>query len=54
MVRNAPLGVRLWRSVATTAVPDEVVKRVTAGASAVPTGIEHGTVTVVIDKVLSR
>jgi tRNA nucleotidyltransferase/poly(A) polymerase len=37
--------------VATTAVPDEVVKRVTAaGFKPVPTGIEHGTVTVVIDK----
>ena len=36
--------------VATTAVPDEVVRRVeTAGWKAVPTGIEHGTVTVVID-----
>jgi tRNA nucleotidyltransferase/poly(A) polymerase len=38
--------------VATTAMPDEVVKRVTAaGFKAVPTGIEHGTVTVVIDSV---
>jgi poly(A) polymerase len=37
--------------VATTAVPDEVVKRVTAaGFKPVPTGIEHGTITVVIDK----
>jgi poly(A) polymerase len=37
--------------VATTAVPEEVVKRVTAaGFKPVPTGIEHGTVTVVIDK----
>jgi len=36
--------------VATTAVPDEVVRRVTAaGFKAVPTGIDHGTVTVVID-----
>jgi poly(A) polymerase len=35
--------------VATTAVPDEVMRRVaTAGWKAVPTGIEHGTVTVVI------
>ncbi len=35
--------------VATTAVPDEVVRRVqAAGWKAVPTGIEHGTVTVVI------
>jgi poly(A) polymerase len=35
--------------VATTAVPDEVVRRAAAaGWKAVPTGIEHGTVTVVI------
>jgi len=35
--------------VATTAVPEEVVRRVeAAGWKAVPTGIEHGTVTVVI------
>jgi poly(A) polymerase len=35
--------------VATTAIPDEVVRRVeAAGWKAVPTGIEHGTVTVVI------
>ncbi len=35
--------------VATTAVPDEVVRRVeAAGWKAVPTGIEHGTITVVI------
>ena len=34
--------------VATTALPDEVIRRVTAaGFKAVPTGIEHGTVTVV-------
>ena len=34
--------------VATTAVPEEVVRRVkAAGFKAVPTGIEHGTVTVV-------
>ncbi|MET0873447.1 MAG: CCA tRNA nucleotidyltransferase [Pseudolabrys sp.] len=51
-VRNALLGVPVMEvDVATTAVPDEVVKRVTAGGfKAVPTGIEHGTVTVVIDK----
>jgi poly(A) polymerase len=35
--------------IATTAVPEEVVRRVAAaGWKAVPTGIEHGTVTVVI------
>jgi poly(A) polymerase len=34
--------------VATTALPDEVIRRVTAeGFKAVPTGIEHGTITVV-------
>lgn len=51
-VRNALLGVPVMEvDVATSAVPDEVVKRVTAGGfKAVPTGIEHGTVTVVIDK----
>jgi poly(A) polymerase len=37
--------------VATTAVPDEVVRRAkAAGFKPVPTGIEHGTVTVVIGK----
>ena len=36
--------------VATTALPDEVVRRVEAGGhKAVPTGIAHGTVTVVVD-----
>jgi poly(A) polymerase len=51
-VRNALLGMPIAEvDVATTAVPDEVVKRVTAaGFKPVPTGIEHGTVTVVIDK----
>jgi poly(A) polymerase len=51
-VRNALLGAPVLEvDVATTAVPDEVVKRVTAaGFKAVPTGIDHGTVTVVIDK----
>lgn len=50
-VRNALLGADIQEfDVATTAVPDEVVRRVTdAGFKAVPTGIEHGTVTVVID-----
>ena len=34
--------------VATTALPDEVIRRVAAaGFKPVPTGIEHGTVTVV-------
>ena len=51
-VRNALLGMPTAEiDVATTAVPEEVVKRVTAaGFKPVPTGIEHGTVTVVIDK----
>ena len=51
-VRNELLGEPIAEiDVATTAVPDEVVKRVSAaGFKPVPTGIEHGTVTVVIDK----
>lgn len=51
-VRNALLGVPILDvDLATTAVPEEVVKRVgAAGFKAVPTGIEHGTITVVIDK----
>jgi poly(A) polymerase len=36
--------------IATTALPEEVVRRVeAAGCKAVPTGIEHGTITVVAD-----
>lgn len=51
-VRNGLLGIPVLEvDVATTAGPDEVVKRVTAaGFKVVPTGIEHGTVTVVIGK----
>src|SRR5215475_6941172 len=51
-VRNALLGVSIAEvDVATTAVPEEVIKRITAaGFKHVPTGIEHGTVTVIIDK----
>jgi poly(A) polymerase len=51
-VRNALLGEAVHEyDVATTAVPDEVVRRVAAaGFKAVPTGIAHGTVTVVIDR----
>jgi poly(A) polymerase len=51
-VRNALLKMPIHEvDVATTAVPEEVVRRVTAaGLKAVPTGIEHGTVTVVVDK----
>lgn len=49
-VRNALAGLPVAEiDLATTALPDEVVRRVTvAGWKAVPTGIEHGTVTVVI------
>jgi poly(A) polymerase len=52
-VRNALLGLRAGEiDVATTAVPEEVVRRVqAAGFKAVPTGIAHGTVTVITDKV---
>ncbi|HEY1365337.1 MAG TPA: CCA tRNA nucleotidyltransferase [Xanthobacteraceae bacterium] len=48
-VRNTLLGeARGDVDIATTALPDEVVRRVeAAGFKAVPTGIEHGTVTVV-------
>jgi len=51
-VRNALLGLAVAEiDVATTAVPEQVVARVeAAGFKAVPTGIEHGTITVVIDK----
>jgi len=51
-VRNALLGLPINEiDVATTALPEEVVRRVgAAGFKPVPTGMEHGTVTVVIDK----
>jgi poly(A) polymerase len=51
-VRNALIGLPVHEiDVATTAVPEEVVRRVSAaGFKPVPTGIGHGTVTVVIDK----
>src|SRR5579885_40766 len=50
-VRNALLQVPVGEiDLATTAVPDEIVRRAKkAGFHPVPTGIEHGTVTVVID-----
>jgi len=50
-VRNALLGLPVGEiDVATTALPEEVVRRVAAaGGKAIPTGIEHGTVTVIID-----
>jgi poly(A) polymerase len=51
-VRNALLGIAVGEiDVATTAVPEEVVRRVeAAGGRAIPTGIEHGTVTAIIDR----
>jgi poly(A) polymerase len=50
-VRNALLQLAIDEiDLATTAVPDEVVRRVAAaGWKSVPTGIEHGTVTVIVD-----
>jgi tRNA nucleotidyltransferase/poly(A) polymerase len=50
-VRNALLGLPVGEiDIATTAPPDEVVRRAAAaGVRSVPTGIEHGTVTLVID-----
>ncbi|MGV7215472.1 CCA tRNA nucleotidyltransferase [Bradyrhizobium sp. UFLA05-112] len=50
-VRNALLGLRPGdMDIATTALPEEVVRRAkNAGIKSVPTGIEHGTITLVID-----
>ena len=50
-VRNALLNIPLGDvDIATTALPAEVIRRAkTAGIKSVPTGIEHGTVTLVID-----
>jgi poly(A) polymerase len=52
-VRNALMALAVNEiDVATTAVPDDVIRRAAAaGLKAVPTGIEHGTVTVVVDGV---
>jgi tRNA nucleotidyltransferase/poly(A) polymerase len=49
-VRNALLGEPIGDiDIATTATPDEVIRRVeAAGFKAVPTGVDHGTVTVVV------
>ena len=49
-VRNALLGEPIGDiDIATTATPDEVIRRVeAAGFKAVPTGIDHGTLTVVV------
>jgi len=51
-VRNALLGEPVGEiDIATTALPEEVIRRAdAAGFKAVPTGIEHGTVTVVVDR----
>jgi len=50
-VRNALLGQPVGEiDIATTALPDEVIRRARlAHIKSVPTGIEHGTVTLVID-----
>src|SRR3954470_88978 len=50
-VRNALMGLDVGEiDIATTAVPDQVVRRArAAGYKSVPTGIEHGTVTLVVD-----
>jgi len=49
-VRNALLRVPIGEiDVATTALPEEVTRRVeAAGGKAVPTGVEHGTVTAIV------
>jgi poly(A) polymerase len=50
-VRNSLLGEPIGEvDIATTAVPDEVMRRAeAAGFKPVPTGIEHGTITVVVN-----
>ncbi len=50
-VRNALLGIPIGDvDIATTALPAEVIRRAkAAGVKSVPTGIEHGTVTLVVD-----
>jgi poly(A) polymerase len=50
-VRNALMGLPVTEvDIATTAVPDEVIRRAgAANIKSVPTGIEHGTVTLVVD-----
>lgn len=50
-VRNALLGLQPGDiDIATTALPEEVMRRAkSAGIKGVPTGIDHGTVTLVID-----
>ncbi len=50
-VRNALLGLPVGEiDIATTALPEEVIRRARrAGVKSVPTGVEHGTVTLVVD-----
>jgi tRNA nucleotidyltransferase/poly(A) polymerase len=50
-VRNALLGISTGDiDIATTALPAEVIRRAkVAGVKSVPTGVEHGTVTLVVD-----
>jgi poly(A) polymerase len=50
-VRNALMKLPVGEiDIATTAVPDEVIRRARApGIKSVPTGIDHGTVTLVVD-----
>jgi poly(A) polymerase len=50
-VRNALLGISTGDiDIATTALPTEVIRRArAAGIKSVPTGVEHGTVTLVVD-----
>src|SRR5215471_18354491 len=50
-VRNALLKIPIGDiDIATTALPDEVMRRAKqAGIKSVPTGIDHGTVTLVVD-----
>ena len=50
-VRNALLGIAIGDvDIATTAVPEEVIRRAkAAGIKTVPTGIDHGTVTLILD-----
>ena len=50
-VRNELLGIAVSEfDIATTALPAEVIRRAkAAGIKSVPTGIAHGTVTLVVD-----
>ena len=55
-VRNALLKIPIGDiDIATTALPDEVIRRAkAAGIKSVPTGIDHGTVTLVVDTAAVR